>query len=344
VVAGVRMWKLRGMRLVVYGAGAIGGAVGARLHQSGHEVLLIARGAQLEAIRQHGLRLLAPDGEDTLRVPVVDHPTSVAWRPDDVVILAMKSQDTPAALDALASVAPPGLAVVCAQNGVDNERAALRRFARVYGMLVVMPASYLEPGVVEANGTPLTGILDLGVYPAGADERAGEIAAVLESSSFSSRVSDSIMRWKYRKLLSNLGNSVEALCGSIGGESAALDLYALACAEGEACLDAAGIDCASAEEDVERRGDLVGLRPVAGRRRLGGSTWQSLRRGSTSVETDHLNGEIVLLGRLHGVPTPANELLQRRMWVAVREGIEPGSEPASELLEELGRLGAGEAG
>ena len=95
------------MRFVVYGAGAIGGVVGARLFESGHDVALIARGAHYEAIRDHGLRIQSPDDDATLRIPVVDHPSQLTLTNDDVVILAMKSQDTIAACEALDACAPP---------------------------------------------------------------------------------------------------------------------------------------------------------------------------------------------------------------------------------------------
>ncbi len=96
-------------------------------------------------------------------------------------------------------------------------------------------------------------------------------------------------------------------------------------AEGEACLDAAGIDRVTAQDDVARRGDLLSWHRVGGQRRGGGSSWQSLTRGTGRIETDHLNGEIVLLGRLHGVPTPANELLRQLANRLAREGKPPGS-------------------
>ena len=115
------------MRFIIYGAGAIGGVIGARLHAHGHEVILIARGAHLTAIRERGLTLIAPDERTTLPLPAVGHPREIAFRDDDVVLLAMKTQDTPAALDALSGCAED-VPVVCAQNGVANERMAARRF------------------------------------------------------------------------------------------------------------------------------------------------------------------------------------------------------------------------
>ena len=323
---------MAGMRFIVYGAGAIGGAIGGRLHQHGHDTVLIARGRHLDALREGGLELRSPEETTIIKVPVVDDPERIGLRADDVVVLAMKTQDTAGALARLAAVAPPEIAVVCAQNGVENERLALRCFAQVYGMYVVLPATHLEPGVVQASSTPVTGILDMGRYPSGVDDMAADVAATLEASTFSARSDGTIMRWKYAKLLTNLANALEAICGP---EARRSDLVEEVQAEGRACLAAAGIDVASADEARDRAGDLVRLRPVAGARRQGGSSWQSLARQAGSIETDWLNGEIVLLGRLHGIPTPLNVLLQRVANRMAAEGAAPGSMTVGQLRAQL---------
>ena len=116
-----------------------------------------------------------------------------------------------------------------------------------------------------------------------------------------------IMRLKYAKLILNLGNAVEALCGP--GERSD-ELIEQAAAEGRAALTAAGI--AFEADEVDRpRGPLGADRRPGDRRppARGSSSWQSLARGTGAIETDYLNGEIVLLGRLHGVPTPLNAAL-----------------------------------
>jgi 2-dehydropantoate 2-reductase len=318
------------MRFIIYGAGGIGGVLGGRLFEAGHAVTLIARGDHFAALRDNGLRIEAPDRTVTLPVPVVDDPRTLALTDDDVVILAMKSQDTAAALDQLrAASGAAGVAVVCAQNGVANERAAVRRFANVYGICVMCPTSHLEPGVVQAHSTPVTGILDIGRYPHGVDAIAETVAAALGASSFVSEARADIMRWKHQKLLMNLANAVEAACGP---DARASDIAARARDEGIAAYRAAGIAFASDEEDRERRGSLLTMHRIDGRKRGGGSSWQSLARGSGSIETDYLNGEIVLLGRLHGVPTPVNELLQRVARELALSGAPPGSLAADDLL------------
>jgi 2-dehydropantoate 2-reductase len=319
------------MRFVILGAGGIGGVIGGRLFQNGFEVVLIARGAHAAAIQTNGLRIEDPDATVTLLVPTVTTPAEVDWRSDDVVFVATKSQDAQAALESLVAVAPEAIAVVCATNGVEVERMALRRFKNVYGVTVMMPTAYLEPGVVQIICAPISGGLDIGRYPEGIDETAREIAAALSASTFVSDPSEKIMRFKYRKLVLNMGNAVEAACGF--DSDAAKNLIARATAEAEAVYVAGGIDVAAPEEGAAKRA-LMRYRPINGQRRGGGSTWQSIVRGG-SVETAFLNGEIVLLGRLHNVATPVNELLQTVMIEMQRTGAAPMSLNAQELLTRI---------
>ena len=328
------------MRYIIIGAGAIGGAIGARLFSGGHEVVLTARGSHLAALRDGGLRFATPAGTVTLPVPAVSGPGELSLRADDVLILAVKTQDSAGALGAWAwepvaggGVAADALPLLCAQNGVANERLALRRFRRVYGVCVWMPATHLEPGSIEAQGTPMTGLLPIGRYPAGEDETARRVAADLADSTFLAPVSADVMRWKYAKLLGNLGNAVEAVFGPASGRDAstAADFRQRARDEGTAVLAAAGIDHASPAEQSALGRDQVRAEPVNGARRSGGSSWQSLIRGTGSIEADYLNGEIVLLGREHGVPTPVNELLQRLANQFAAERRAPGSITPDEL-------------
>ena len=314
-------------RFVVFGAGAVGGVVGARLAQAGHEVVLVARGQHRDAIAAHGLRIDDPDASATLELPVTDDVSELGLGAGDVVLVAVKGQDTPDAIEALAH-AGADLPIVCLQNGTANERQFLRVFEHVYAVPVMLPASHVEPGVVVASSAPTTGILDVGRYPSGVDHRCEDLAAAFRASTFESVVRPDVMRWKWRKLMMNLGNAVEAATGRAKGNGRILGA---ATGEAEVVLAAAGIDVATAEEDRERRGDHLTIRPVAGEERGGGSSWQSLARGTGTIETDLLNGEVVLLGRLHGVPAPINAGLQR----VARELAARGAPPASMTPDEL---------
>jgi 2-dehydropantoate 2-reductase len=318
------------MRFVVFGAGAIGGATGARLFQKGYDVTLVARGAHGEALRAGGLVLEAPDETVTLPIPTETDPAHLEWTDDAVVLLAVKGQHTEEALTQLAA-APPATPLVCMQNGVENERRAVRRFANTYGMCVMCPATQLRPGVVQVHSAPVTGMLDLGRYPTGLDDAGQAIADAIDTTTFLSVARPDIMRWKYRKLLMNLANAVEALCGPDGRFS---PLAKEAQREGKDALAAAGIDVASAEEDRERRADHLQLATTTSGDWRGGSSWQSLARGAGSIEAPFLNGEIVLLGALHGVATPVNALLQR---LAVRAAV-AGAPPGSWRIEDLSAL------
>jgi 2-dehydropantoate 2-reductase len=310
------------LRFIIYGAGGIGGAIGGRLSQHGHDVILIARGDHYAALASHGLRLESPEGSVTLAIPVVDDPAAISFdSDDDVVFLTMKSQDTVGAVRELAAVAPVTTPVVCAQNGVENERVALRTFENVYGMCVMCPVTHLTPGVVRASSSPITGLLDVGRWPSGVDERAEKIAQALNASSFDSVARHDVARWKWGKLLMNLGNAVEAVCGP---ESRGGPLAQRAREEGVAVLQAAGIAFVDRDEDATRRGTLLSVRLFAGNDRGGGSSWQSLQRGTGTIETDYLSGEMVLQGRLAGVATPVNSLLQRLANQLARERRAPG--------------------
>src|SRR5450631_1715404 len=244
------------MRFVVFGAGAIGGLVGARLFQAGSEVTLMARGAHADALRP-GLVLESPDETVTLPIPVVTAAAEVTWTDDTVVLLSVKGQDTDAALAQLMPVAPPGTAVVCMQNGVENERRVLRHFPNTYGICVMCPASQLRPGVVQLHSAPVSGLLDIGRFPSGLDDRGRAIADAIATTPFQSVARPDIMRWKYRKLLMNLANASEALCGPEGRYTA---VTKEAQREGNEALAAASIDVATAEEDRARRADHLQLR------------------------------------------------------------------------------------
>jgi 2-dehydropantoate 2-reductase len=336
------------LRYIVVGPGAIGGTVGGLLARSGHDVVLAARGAHLTALRTGGLTVATPTGTFTVRPPVIAGPDELRLTADDVLILAVKSQDTAAVVaawngcpvtggdltadsDAADNLAADSIPVFCVQNGVDNERQAARMFAHVYGVGVQMPADLLGPGQVVAPGSPVAGVLEIGRYPAGTGPAAERLAADLTASGFIASVTGRVMTVKYTKLLRNLRNAIIAACGSMDSAEART-LAGLAVAEAEACYRAAGIEHRDLRAANAARDEVVREVPVNGRTRGGGSTWQSLHRQAGRVEADYLNGEIVLLGRLHGVPTPVNELLRQTVNTMAARRELPGTVAPAALL------------
>ncbi|MGH3302658.1 MAG: ketopantoate reductase family protein [Streptosporangiaceae bacterium] len=330
------------MRYVILGAGAIGATIGGRLAEAGCDVALVGRGEHAAVVKRNGLVLAMPDRVSRLAIPML---TVDELRLDaaDVLILAVKSQDTAQLLNQLAAAgvgdgASVGdIPVFCAQNGVANEDAALRCFSRVYGVCVNLPATHLEPGVIEAEGSPVSGVLQLGRYPAAPpDDLVHAVAADLGRSGLTSFVRADVMAWKRAKLLSNLINALQVLC--IGAfqwraraDGALGEVVARLRAEGSTCFAAAGW---TVTDPAAYQAEAGGFRilPVGGRPRSGGSTWQSVERGLPTVETDFLNGEVVRLGRLYGVPTPVNAAVQARMREITRRSLAPVSLEPADLL------------
>jgi 2-dehydropantoate 2-reductase len=320
------------MRIIVHGIGAIGGTIAAALALTGREVVGIARGAQLDAIVDRGLRLRRPDGDRVARFTCVGSPSGIQFRSDDAIVLATKTQDTAAALEQLAAAGVTDQPVFCAQNGVENERLALRRFPNVHGITVMLPADFIVPGEVAAFGMPRHGIFDIGRCPSGSDAADAALAEALTAAGIESFVRDDVMAGKYGKLLMNLGNIVEA---AIGGGAGPAPIRDAARREGEAVLAAAGIPWRDVGASDPRRDQLMKIAPIDGVERTGSSSRQSLARGVGSIETSYLNGEIVLLGRLQGVPTPVNAWLTDLGARLASEGVPPGSVPLATALSEL---------
>jgi 2-dehydropantoate 2-reductase len=322
------------MRFIIYGVGAIGGTFAAALALAGHEVIGIARGKMLDAIRANkGLLFRTQAGSQHADFPTVAAPGEITFRPDDAIFLCMKGQDTLEALEALRSAGVSEQAIVCAQNGVNNERLALRLFPNVYAMTVMLPADYLVPGEVACYAAPKYGITDLGRYPHGLDETVAEIATALDSANFAAVPMEHVMQSKYGKLIENLGNVVEA---ALGHGTKSPTIIAAITEEAKAVYRASGITWIDIGGHPPRRQGVMEMGPVEGAERKGGSSTQSLKRGTGSIETDYLNGEIALLGRLAGVPTPLNAALTAVSQELIAKGAGPGSLGETELKAKLG--------
>ncbi|ROS75603.1 ketopantoate reductase family protein [Cellulomonas sp. PhB143] len=339
------------MRYVFVGAGAVGSAIGGLLASAGKDVLLVARGEHARALAGRGLTLRCPDASPTLHVPSASGPEEARLTTDDVLVLTTKTQQAQEAVaqwadapvrdadGAVVGRAGDLLPILTALNGVTGEEIALRYFARVLGVCVWFPAVMIEPGEVWVRGYPLRGIFHAGRYGAAqhpaADRRLLDaLAADWGAAELRVLQPADVMRWKYRKLLSNLGNVLQALLGEAAEE--ADDVRRAAEAEGREVLAAAGIDVPDRDEVREAWSDYS-AEPVPGEpAMLGGSTWQSLVRGSGSIETDYLNGEVALLARRSGRAAPVNAALAALGRRAAREGLTPGATSVAELRAAVG--------
>ena len=322
----------------IHGAGAIGSVIAARLAAGGARVGLVARGAHLQALQAHGLRLQgATDGRFDL--PASDHARDLDLDENTVVVLAMKTGDTAAALDTHLELYED-LPIVCSQNGVTNEQLVLDRNLTPYGCTVMVGAAIHEPGLVWHSGGEL---LSLGVWPTGTDAVVEAVVSDLLAGSMKARSHEDIRANKWGKLVRNLANAYLALTDLSVQEASCeeADRFFIADVQEEAldALDAAGIEIESIGRRSPRE-QLENMRsPGTWKPQTGGSelvrsfpsTWQDLSAGRTTVEVDHFNGTIVRLGEEHGVATPLNRVLRDQCVAAAQQRRGVGSETTASL-------------
>jgi len=343
-------------RYVVIGAGAVGVTLAAELHESGSEVLLVARGAQLTALREKRLRFARPSGVTTVDVPFAAGPGETDLTEGDVLVLAVKSQDTERTVadwawrpvtrsDGGRDLAARTLPVVVLQNGLESERTALRRFAVVLGASVWVPAVYVEEGVVVNPVAPTPALLWIGRYPHGDDHPAlTRLAEDLRAASIQVQLVPEITGWKTAKLIGNTVNGLDPLYRDSPLRERAARLLA---DEARAVFARGGLPVADRRADSTLDTSGFRIQEIPGYPRGGSSTWQSLAR-SGSLEADFLNGEVLLQARLAGTGAPANAAVLERIRRAVLEGTPAGSLDDEDLaaalpwLARTGRTAEGE--
>jgi len=323
------------MRFIVYGAGAVGSVIGGHLFRTGHDVALVANPKHVDKIRESGLRLVTPDETYVLRVPAYKEAKDLApFSEDDAVLLTAKSQHTLKCLGQLKNAGCMRTVLIfCCQNSIWNEPLATRIFDRVYGVLVVMPGSFLEPGVVTNSLIGKAGFIELGLYPQGSDQLAQTVSMALRKASFASNVNDWVMKAKAAKCLLNLANSMDAITDGRGN---AEQFMTEARKEAIAVWSTSGIEWEGAESFWKRvqAGLAVNQTPKKNEdQRNLGSSWQSLIRGTGNIEAEQLNGDVVRLGTLLGIPTPYNEVLWKVADEMAAKKEKPGKDSAEELMK-----------
>lgn len=320
------------MRYIIYGAGGIGSIMGGHLLRTGHGAVLIGRPGHVDAIKARGLRLTTPTAEYIVPIPAYTGPEQIEFRPDDVVCLCMKGQDTEAAVKALKKQVED-VPVCCFQNGVRNEETVARYFPRVYGAMVRVGAVYLDDGEVIARRDP-PGWYIIGRYPAQADPFAEEIARGIREAGYFVRTVEDAMPYKWGKLMANLGNAIGAI--SNGSWKETDFIYKAVAAEAEAVVKKAGIKVISQQEVADSWPEITA--PLKGQlnTEAQSSTWQSLARRQGHVETEFLNGEIVRVAKRVGMEAPLNAKLVEIAEQMAADGDTPGKYPPPELARLLG--------
>jgi 2-dehydropantoate 2-reductase len=337
------------MRFIIHGAGSIGSLIGGRLAESGAEVVLIARHAHAAAINRNGLLIKSHAGDRVVKgLRAVTHPRNIAPSAGDVIILTVKSSQTAASVQSLREVFPEETPIVCMQNGVRNEEIAAGRFLRVYGGMLGISATFLEPGLVAHTRGEL---LSIGNYPLGCDGVGLQIAARFEKAGFKMTTHESIMAVKWSKVILNLNNATFAIIDKhlqLGLVTPAISNFmADVQEEGVRALDVAGISLEDPNNPYDLKKQLDELRKVVEdpekiraeanspmEFRTYPSTWMDLKLKRGETEAGYFNGEIILLGEKYRIPTPYNSTLL----IIVETMAAKGAQPGLYTIEELANL------
>jgi 2-dehydropantoate 2-reductase len=324
------------MRICVYGAGAIGGQIAARLAKGGAEVSLVARGAHLQAIRENGLTLHAHDGTHHSRPNASDDPAALGRQ--DAVIVTVKGPALPSVAAGIAPLLGPATPVAFVMNGIQwwyfdrhggphdglalpeaDPGGALRQaigVERTIGGVVYAASEVVAPGVVHSEHANIRVIL--GEPDGRISDRAKAIAAALEAGGMPSPVSPDIRSEIWNKLLGNLASGPLCVLTRRGVRDTYADPLIRAAArasaeEGRAIAAALGRPIADAVLERVVNATMV-HKP---------SILQDLELGRP-MEIDSLFVLPLRLARLLGVPTPQLDLLVALMKQAARaKGLYP---------------------
>jgi 2-dehydropantoate 2-reductase len=305
------------MKVAILGAGATGGFLGARLAKSGADVVLVARGAHLLAMRHVGLRLMEPDGESTIQVKATDDLGAI--RDVDAVFVTLKAHSLPAIAERLAANLGAETAVVSAQNGIpwwyfqrhggEMEGAHLETVdpgglvartidpARVIACIVYPATTVVAPGVVRrGEGEKFS----LGELDGGQTERVAALSRLLVSAGLKAPVQSRIRQELWLKLLGNaVFNPLSVLTRATLGEMAESPLVAPV--------------VRSAMEEVDTVARRLGIeipisidQRIRGAARVGAhktSMLQDLEAGRP-LEIDAIVGSVVELAGRFELPVP----------------------------------------
>ncbi|WP_408010383.1 ketopantoate reductase family protein [Pseudalkalibacillus sp. A8] len=189
------------MKIGVAGAGAVGGYFGGVLAQAGNQVVFLARGAHLEAMKAQGLRIESAKGEFTADGIFTNDIHS--FKGLDLILFCVKSTDTKSVAEQLKNILDDSTRILVMQNGIDNEEILSEMFGkeRVLSTATYLSASVKEPGIIHQFGEPR---LPIGTLNRTADPFAKEVVAVFNHSGVKSWASDDIICTKWQKLLWNV--------------------------------------------------------------------------------------------------------------------------------------------
>lgn len=291
------------MRIAVVGAGGVGGFFGGRLARAGHDVAFLARGANLEAIRERGLAVMSVEGDFSVEVEATDDPAEIG--PCDVVLFCVKSYDTVSAATRLPPLMNADTAVVSLQNGVENEERLARAIGwnHVVGGVAYLFAALEAPATVRHTGGP--GRLVFGEWDGRPSERLDHLAGACRDAGIPADISPDIRVALWSKFVfivaqAGMTATVRLPIGEVRESPAAWRMFRAIAEEVVAVARAVGV-ALPAGIVHEAVGLAASLEP-------GG--YSSLHHDLVTgrrMELDALHGAVVRLAYEHNIPVPMNQ-------------------------------------
>ena len=291
------------MRIVIMGAGGLGGYFGARLAAAGNDVAFVARGAHLAAIKQDGLRITSALGDLHLRdVTATDNPATLA--PADIVIVAVKLWDTETAAEAVKPLVRPGTAVVSFQNGINKDDTLARILGpeAVIGGVGQIGVVIASPGVIAHTGTMAK--LIFGERDNRRTPRVEAFLAACTAANIDAEIADDINLATWQKFvflagMAGVTSTMRSTIGPIRANPQARAFLRDVVQEAVAIGRALGVPLP--EDFADQRMAFIDNLPP----QMTASMQGDLARGNR-LEVPWLNGAVVELGAKLGIPTPLN--------------------------------------
>jgi len=294
------------MRIAIFGTGAVGGYFGGRLAQAGEEVVFVARGTQLRALRDRGLRVDSPKGDFDLRsVQATDDPSMVGEV--DAVLVGVKAWQVSAAARAMRPLVGSGTFVVPLQNGVEapSQLAAVLGTGHTLGGLCRIVSFVVEPGHIRHAGLePYVAFGELDNRPS---ERAERLRAAFAGAGVTAEIPPDIHVAMWEKFLfiasfSGVGAVARAPAGVLRSLPETRRMLEQAMREVHAVAQARRI--ALPEAAISNTMALIDNLPPEGT----ASMQRDIMQGRPS-ELESQNGAVVLLGQELGVATPLHAFI-----------------------------------
>jgi 2-dehydropantoate 2-reductase len=287
------------------GSGGVGGYFGARLARGGADVHFVARGAHLQAMREHGLRVEGPEPIHVPRVSATGDPADIG--PVDLVLLCVKLWDTDHALERIRPMVGPRTAVLSLQNGVLKDDAVRAAFgeARTMGGVCYVAATIEAPGVIRQTG-PMQRLV-FGEHDGSRSARAEAFLAACRAGGVNGELSTDVRREIWQKFvflagLSGCTTTIRLPIGPIRANGRTRAFFLDVMREVVAVGRAHGVALPSDHAEVRLKlADELSPQMTA-------SMHHDLERGNR-LEVRWLAGAVVELGRAKGVPTPLNRAI-----------------------------------